>query len=124
VLLCWLVGEKGGSVPQWFRSFGSSFAWMSGFGSSFQLQTIAKDIRSSLNADATSASNTIDDTTQHRRLLATDTSTNDDDNNIDNSMQKFAKALGIIYFPSLSLIHFILSMIHSLTHATHCFHDW
>jgi hypothetical protein len=29
-----MQGQLGGNVPEFFRSFASSFAWMSGFGSS------------------------------------------------------------------------------------------
>jgi hypothetical protein len=83
---------------------------MSGIGSSVQLQGMANDVRSSLGAPA-DQSGTSDDTSSgdrqslHRRLLASSTDDSNDNTDggttgnseEDNSLTKFAKALGNIY---------------------------
>jgi hypothetical protein len=67
---------------------------MSGFGSSLQLQGMANDIRTKLNAQ-TDEQNSLTGT--QRRLLASDDSssdTSDNDAELNNPMKKFASALG------------------------------
>jgi hypothetical protein len=76
---------------------------MSGIGSSLQLQDMANGIRSSLGASATETFTDSSGNSQQRRLLATtdDTSsetTTSDDSSEDNSITKWAKALGICLY--------------------------